>query len=394
MAYPIKFIASTMRGAPVLSGTAGALIGVLDACKDGFGQVTATSVTVSGGIATANLPAASSFDPYTIVLVAGATPGALNGEQRVLLGATSSSISWATAAPDGVATGTITIKVAPIGLTKLFSGTNLAAYKFTDITATGCVLRVDDTGTTAARVRGYESMTDISTGSGLFPTDIQQSGGGYWPKSSVASATAIPWAIIASPTGLHYINAFYFGGGASSLGQSGWWFGDIKSRKAGDGYNCALIASTSANDTFGTVSCRSAANGGSWLARSYSQIGGSANFGKMSPVLSTSISLDNTFSGFDALCGVYPNGPDGALVLSPVQILEGATIASQVWRGTLPGVYHSPQQILAQAFSQGQIVEGTVDLAGHMLYAAMGRASTSPLSSLNGATFYDITGPW
>ena len=55
--YSVKWFTSDMRGAPVVSGTAGTLIAMLDACLvTGFGVVTATSVTVSGGVATATLP--------------------------------------------------------------------------------------------------------------------------------------------------------------------------------------------------------------------------------------------------------------------------------------------------------------------------------------------------
>ena len=54
--FPVKYINNNMRGAPQLPGTAGTLIAVLDAFLiTGFGQVTALSVTVAGGIATASL---------------------------------------------------------------------------------------------------------------------------------------------------------------------------------------------------------------------------------------------------------------------------------------------------------------------------------------------------
>ena len=97
--YPVKYIHNAMRGAPQLSGTAGTLIAVLDAfLLTGFGQVTALSVNVAGGIATATLQSGQSFDKDCIVLVEGATPAALNGEARVI-STSSTSITWATTAP-------------------------------------------------------------------------------------------------------------------------------------------------------------------------------------------------------------------------------------------------------------------------------------------------------
>ena len=50
----VKWARSTMPGAPVLTRAAGSLIGLLDALLvNGWGQQTATSVVVAGGVATA-----------------------------------------------------------------------------------------------------------------------------------------------------------------------------------------------------------------------------------------------------------------------------------------------------------------------------------------------------
>jgi hypothetical protein len=34
------------------------------------------------------------------------------------------------------------------------------------------------------RASGYESMSDVNTGTGPFPTAAQVAGGGYWEKSA------------------------------------------------------------------------------------------------------------------------------------------------------------------------------------------------------------------
>lgn len=50
MSTAVKFFHSEMPSAPVLSGTAGSLLAILDACLvNGWGLMTATSVVVSGG---------------------------------------------------------------------------------------------------------------------------------------------------------------------------------------------------------------------------------------------------------------------------------------------------------------------------------------------------------
>ena len=124
----VKWARSTMPGAPALTRAAGSLIALLDALLvNGWGQQTASSVVVAGGVATATFPTDHAAAKHAVVLVDGVTGAltALNGEQKVTAVAPN-VIKWATAAADGTATGTITVKMAPAGFNKPFSGTNLA----------------------------------------------------------------------------------------------------------------------------------------------------------------------------------------------------------------------------------------------------------------------------
>lgn len=90
---------------------------------------------------------------------------------------------------------------AAAGWTKPFSGTNLAAYLMgTGGTSRRMYLRVDDTGGPGARIRGFDDMTNVNTGTEPFPTVGQVGGSGivHW-KSNAANATARPWILIATP---------------------------------------------------------------------------------------------------------------------------------------------------------------------------------------------------
>ena len=102
---------SSQPGAPVLSGTAGALRTLLKACLvDGFGAGAVATLTVSGGIATATYAGAHPFKVGYVAQFAGATPAGLNGN-KVILSATGTSVTFAApGVPDGAATGTITSK--------------------------------------------------------------------------------------------------------------------------------------------------------------------------------------------------------------------------------------------------------------------------------------------
>lgn len=391
MTTTVKHFHSAMIGAPVLSGTAGSLIAVLDAClKDGFGLKTADSVVVSGGIATANFSTGHSFEPDVIALAAGATPSGLNGEKRVLTTTTNAITFDATGIADGTATGTITFKVAPAGWEKPFSGTNLAVYRSADVTSTRMFLRVDDTGTTNARVVGYESMSDVNTGVRAFPLSSQISGGGYWPKANATNATARAWTIIAD-TNVIYL---HMNTPAGSTGMSGsiWGFGDFDSLKSGDPFACFLNAhsvdaATSISEasesieywTNNPVSTMPA------VPRSFTGLGGSVRCMTIGEYAMTSSGASGALA--NAATPTYPNGANNGLILSKKLIIEQATTL----RGRYRGVLLSPQNCHT-SFNGRDKVDGQGDLAGRKLLAV--KCGSPASNSSQGVVFFDITGPW
>ena len=89
-----------------------------------------------------------------MLLIAGASPAGLNGEQRVT-SVTATQFTFAATESDQTATGTITSKIAPIGgWQKAFSGTNKAAYQITT-----------DIGATAAQQIYYLAMFYLGSNS-------------------------------------------------------------------------------------------------------------------------------------------------------------------------------------------------------------------------------------
>ena len=191
----VKWARSDMPGAPVLTRAAGSMTALLDALLvDGWGLQSATSVVIASGVATATFAADHAAAMHSVVEVAGATGSYtdLNGEQKITV-ANSNTLKWATALPDGTATGSITVKMAGGGWERPFTDTNLRAYKSASPQGHGQFLWVNDTGVDNARVIGYENMTAVSTGTGLFPTTAQVSGGYYWMKSATATDAPINW---------------------------------------------------------------------------------------------------------------------------------------------------------------------------------------------------------
>lgn len=383
-----KLFTSAMPSAPVLSGTAGSLIAVLDAVLvNGFGLVSVTSLTVAGGIATANVSAGHSMQVDCVGLIAGATPAGLNGEKRILSIAGNSFTFDATGIADQTATGTITAKVAPAGWTKAFSGTNLAAYKIAPPEGTGFYLRVDDTGTTVARVRGYETMSDVNTGTGLFPTTADFAGSGlWWSKSHVASAATRPWRIAADDQGFYYFPKQH-----TSFEHQGNYFGDILSLKSNDPYACVLRGNVSdrSADTGGTfgddlgMADSNRSYGGLYIARAANALGSAVNI-YSAPV------IDTTLGGTHITGSVgfaYPAPVDNGLMLTPVVLHN-----TMGFRGYLPGIRYSPQ-VVNSAFNTGDVVAGSGDMAGKKVTAVrMGNVIGTPWQC--GTVFIDHTSDW
>lgn len=389
MTTTVKHFHSAMSGAPTLNGVAGSLIAVLDACLvDGFGLKTADSVVVSGGIATANFSTGHSFEPDVIALVTGATPAGLDGEKRVLTTSTNTITFDATGIADGTATGTITVKLAPAGWAKPFSGTNLAAYRSPDVTGTRMFLRVAD-GTTTARVVGYESMSDVNTGVRTFPLNTQVAGGGYIPKASAADATARAWTVIADRLGfwLHtHTNA-------NSPGISGdvWGFGDYDSYKSGDPFACALQCSMT--DTAGSTNTNSAAaefaslgnSAGPFAPRSFTGLGGSVQLDHTQESHGSTSGVSG--SAASAMTPSYPNGPNNGLILSRKLLVERGVALRGVSRGLLLAAQNCHAQ-----FNWRDKVPGQGLYAGHTLMAV--KCGSAAATSSQGVVFFDITGPW
>lgn len=321
---------STMRAAPALSATAGALNTILDAClRTGFGAVTAVSVTVAAGIATAVFNAGESFAPGATIEVSGANQGALN-TRAVVRSSTSTQCTWATSAADGVATGTIAIKVAGAGWAKPFQVGKTLCLRSPHPDSTGCILRVDDSSDNAARVTAFISMTDANTGAGQFPTDAQIAGGLYWPKADNSTGTRA-WMVVADERAFY----LYVLGVAASVTGLVMGFGDLLTDTP-DPWACFLAGSTGATYA-GGVGCLSlvgsAVANTLVLARPASGVG--------APTLAYLVSLFRTSGASGSATGSqlpgWPNAAHGATVLTTAHV-----VATDGLRGRLPGIRHTP----------------------------------------------------
>ncbi|NMG29362.1 hypothetical protein [Aromatoleum evansii] len=363
---------STMPNGPQLAGTAGSLVALLKACLvDGFDPRSVNSISVSGGIATATISAGNPFAANDVIRIAGVTGAlsALNGDWRLSSGAATTFTFDVGSMPDGSAAGTMTALRAPAGWVQAFSATNKAAFKSGDVTATGKLLRVDDSIATYARVIGYETMSDVDTGTGPFPTEALVAGGGYWGKSSAASGTARTWRIRADAGGFE-ISVQYDG----TTWQTH-WFGDLLRESPTDEaavlLTCGENTSLSAMGNLLTVNN----NAGRFMPRAYSQAAGAVRAREFAhPLTGSGVG----FGGLD-----YPAPGSGLLYVTPIEIWENGAVI----RGVLPGVYgplHSQSQL-----TDGALETSIAGLPGRRFVVQKSNSNIGP-----GAFVIDTTGPW
>lgn len=391
--YSVSYITNTMRGAPVINGnTPGCLLAALDALLiNGWGLAAASTLVVAGGIATATFASGTPWELGAVIEVSGATPAAINGRARVLA-SSGNTLTFATGAGDGSYGGSIGIKYASAGWEKIYGGTAKAVYRPTDVSSARFCLRVDDTNGRYARVRGYESMTDVDSGTNPFPTDSQMSGGGYWHKSGAASAVAVPYLLAADALMLlvgicvgnvlgAYTNANIFGFGEG-----------LHLSPSGDPYATMLSCSSSSGDSIsvgalsGAVGDSSGDSGLVVFARDFAGATPSL-LGRPIPESGSSAQ----WSGADNTFGTAPSPFDAQVKLA--RVLVRAQVTDGSVRTVVPGCLCIPQSGARALFTQlFGVVDGAGEYVGRRLCVVHVGANYSSLGG--GVGFVDITGPW
>jgi len=387
MSASVKIFHSGMPGAPVLSGTPGSLIGVLDACLvNGWGSQTVDSIVISGGIATVTRGAGHPFEVDAVAEISGATVtgGVINGQRKVLSANSTSYTFDATGIANQTATGTPSHKLAAAGWGKPFSDTNLAAYRSADVTSTRFFLRVNDSNNYSARVNGFETMSDVNSGTGRFPTvALQTDGELFWVRSNSADATARNWIVVANERFMYWMASQQ--PGMSNYSASG-MFGDFLRVGSNDVFNCIIHGFQNEAAFNGTGSRSdefdSRANPAICSAREYFGLGGAAWTRSFYP---TFIGATSGYrSGENSSDHIaFPNDLDGSVYLSPWNLCT--TTAPGAFRGRIPGLFAFPQRVGTTGFPSFSRISGVVGYPGKRFIT---------VTSGSGAYAFDVTGPW
>jgi len=297
------------------------------------------------------------------------------------------------------------------GWTIAYTATNKRDYK-QGTGSNGYYLDVDDSGPGAgaareARLRGYETMSALATGTLPFPTTAQSSTFGVvCRKSTTADSTARPWYLIADATCFY----LFVDTGDVAAYSMGVHFGDFFSYSSGDTHNTILIGrnaentSSLANEAMSALSppaypC-SGTLGGHWIDRSYTAVGGSVAAAKHTHVLG----YGNVYggAGMPSVMGnasavaLYPNGPDNSLEMAPVYLGHNGHV-----RGYLKGFW-CPMSY--QPLGHGDTFAGTGNMAGKSFIAlneqgcvaaTVGGSSTgNPASNTSGQIIIETSNTW
>jgi len=255
---------------------------------------------------------------------------------------------------------------AAAGWSKPYTGTNTAVFRY----GSGLqhYLDVDDNAPGAgtgkeARVRGYETMTAVATGTNPFPTTAQATNGIFVRKSTTADATTRPWLLAADERTFYlFVQTGDSAGTYYSMG-----FGEFYSFVTSDPGRSVIIARGTENSAVATVeglerlstglgTSALNASGSKFLARAYT--------GAVGSVSSWSIIADSGL--ITAVIGAgsmdYTNPADNRSYSSPVRVTETSGAATGNVRGRLRGLRAWHHAITAA--SDGDTIPGAVDLAG------------------------------
>lgn len=397
----IKVFRSDQLGAPIINGVAGTLITALDAILvNGYNQVNVSSITRVASTATVVTAAAHGFETGDVALLAGAGQAEYNGEQVVTV-IDSTSFSFAVAGdPATPATGTITSKRAPGGFSKAFAGTNKAVYRSNDPSSRRHFFRVVDGATTSggsreAQLWGYESMTDVDNGSGMYPLVAHYPSGFFWQKSDTSDAVGRHWVLVTDGKTVYhfaYIQA-NMNNNAYSIGipgaiMSGVAFGDVIAFKPGDAYASFVTGCPQPNNISSLQYCGlfnattgitnnlpNATQALIAFARDFTAVPGS----RVGQVYASGLSTQLGQTPYIA----YPHQIDNGFYMVPALVTQGTPA---LIRGRMPGLF---EPLHGPCFPNGAIIDNVQGYVGRKFMMLYGKNSSSVQACL-----LDITGPW
>ena len=426
---PVKFYYNTMPGMPQITNVYGETLTVLDCVLvNGTTPATVNSITFADGVCTATTAAAHGFIIDMVIEISGATQDEYNGEYRITEVTTNTFKYVPTVFPGtGSATGTLRVRIPPLGYEIAFTATNRRVYRSKNVLSTRPYLKVDcelkpnwdDNYTIVSRVTAAKAMTDIDTFTdGRIPFDPANptmndivTGSGrtaipgwfWWYQSMDAWGTMASqgkgtnanrdWTIVGDDRTFYFVINAFSNSTPQGYGCSHYGFGEFNSLRKNDPYNYMLISTesrTTANNTIysshGNDCTRGNddTTGGMILAKNSFNVGDYTNFSLHHIRYRGNSTVSGRHTGLP-----FPNQPDYSVRFSTRYICD--TARGDV-RGTMPGQYYVQQQV---PFGHRTVVNDVyIDGGTEKRKMLTLRSAYSTDNGVNTLLAYDITGPW
>jgi hypothetical protein len=390
-------IMSTDAGSVSLTGQNGSLINVLDSILvNGINSKSVTSLVVASNIGTVTCTGHGFLDRQTaylynqVVKISGCDQVDCNENWEVasITDANTFTITM-TGVSDGTKTGTMTVKQAPLGWTKEFSGTNKAAYRQSEpVSGNRQFWRFQDDssvteGAKYSRVNIYETMSAVDSGTNPAPT----TGYRLVLKSSTADATARPYIIIGDSYGFWLI-VFY---NSATIGTTDnacvFHFGKIISEVPNDNWADLLAAGESANGISPVFNVNT-------MASNYTAIDVSLDFIRKSDGQVGSVTACKLpgFGGMDNVSYKTAVGSVGFSFPFNNQTLYTKLILTEInrrnFRGYFPGLYYPIHNRPHNNFAC--FADGEKKLMPVCIFVTGDSVSWDYVSNNNGQVYFDL----
>lgn len=343
----VKFYHHKMKNAPTVNQNKGTIISLMDAVLvDGFGEATASKVEVTGNVATVHL-AAHRFDKYHVISISGATPPQLNGEHRITKVSNDTFQIETVGVSDGVATGTIKVKVPGAGWKKVAQSADgyKAVYKPTRLGFDQPFYLVEDNenGGYGYKVTPLSSFDNFDS----YDKSMETQPRTRFPKKG--NGLTIAWCIVANDHFVYLMwdNSSYtinntFGTYNNGSSSTVVCFGSMKTTKANNKYNGIVggLAATNQtlqpNNSLDTISLST-----------YCPVLGGSNSSNFITIQKDYTSIGDPvvlWNGFTNYISASNSAMFGSINAADYAVyIQRPLFSSQtVAFGYLPGLYHSP----------------------------------------------------
>lgn len=178
---------------------------LIDALVNGGTTQAVSSLTVSAGVATLTMGSDPTWFRGQLVTISGVSGGptgfaTLNKTTRLLSKAGAVFTLDATGVSDGSATGTILARIAACGehagqpWQEQFTGSNTTSLRAQAGLRLSLMVN-DNANTNTGIVRGFRTMSAVTTGVGPFPTASQSDTNLKWPRPDPTTMTSVDWVV-------------------------------------------------------------------------------------------------------------------------------------------------------------------------------------------------------